>query len=101
MVNATQRKRIMSSPAMMMAIMNFMAFLICFLELPPVGEGASPTGGLLSVWDFIPSTCYFMLSTNLKSLLHLIPENPLWSGSLDHQMNIGLPTMWSSGTNPQ
>ncbi len=44
---------------------------------------------------------YFMLSTNLKSLFHRMPEKPGWSGLWLHQMKIGLPTMWSSGTNPQ
>ena len=75
MVNATQRKRIMSSPAMMMAIMNFMAFLICFLELPPVGEGVSPAGGLLSV-------CMGFYSVNV--LFYVVNESeesaPSYSG---------------------
>ena len=44
---------------------------------------------------------YLMLSTNWKSLFHLMPEKPGWSGLWLHQMNMGLPTMWSSGTNPQ
>ena len=30
-----------------------------------------------------------------------MPEKPGWSGSWLHQMKIGLPTMWSSGTKPQ
>ena len=36
---------------------------------------------------------YLILSTNLKSLLHLIPLNPCLSGSLLHQIKMGLPTI--------
>ena len=35
---------------------------------------------------------YFILSTQLNSLCQRIPPKPLRSGSLDHQMKIGLPT---------
>ena len=42
-----------------------------------------------------------MLSTILNSLFQRMPENPWRSGSLLHQMKMGLPTMWSSGTKPQ
>ncbi len=35
---------------------------------------------------------YLILSTQLNSLCQRIPLNPLRSGSLDHQMKIGLPT---------
>lgn len=44
---------------------------------------------------------YLMLSTILNKRFHLTRENPLRSGSELHQMNIGLPTIWSSGTKPQ
>ena len=44
---------------------------------------------------------YLILSTKRNRRLQRIPAVPVWSGSLDHQMNIGLPTMWSSGTKPQ
>ncbi len=44
---------------------------------------------------------YLMLSTNLKSRFHRMPEKPGWSGLWLHQMKIGLPTTWSSGTKPQ
>lgn len=44
---------------------------------------------------------YLMLSTNLNRRFQRIPEKPGWSGLWLHHINIGLPTIWSSGTNPQ
>ena len=44
---------------------------------------------------------YLMLSTHLNRRFQRTPEKPLRSGSELHQMKIGLPTMWSSGTKPQ
>ena len=63
-------------------------------QVPPAA--APPCHGVA-----VGSPPYFMLSTNVKRRCHLMPENPGWSGSCDHQMNMGLPTMWSSGTKPQ
>lgn len=48
-----------------------------------------------------PTDNYLMLSTHVNRRCQRIPENPLRSGSEDHQMKSGLPTMWSSGTKPQ
>lgn len=47
------------------------------------------------------SYCYLMLSTMLNNRFQRMPPSPFRSGSEDHQMKMGLPTMWSSGTNPQ
>ena len=44
---------------------------------------------------------YLMLSTHLNRRFQRTPEKPFRSGSELHQMKIGLPTMWSSGTKPQ
>ena len=44
---------------------------------------------------------YLILSTNVKRRFQRIPEKPGWSGLWLHQMKIGLPTIWSSGTKPQ
>ena len=44
---------------------------------------------------------HLMLSTKRNSLFQRTPPKKLLSGFDDHQMNIGLPTIWSSGTNPQ
>ncbi len=44
---------------------------------------------------------YLMLSTHLNRRFQRTPEKPLRSGSELHQMKIGLPTIWSSGTKPQ
>ena len=44
---------------------------------------------------------YLMLSTHLNRRFQRTPEKPLRSGSELHQMKIGLPTTWSSGTKPQ
>ncbi len=53
-----------------------------------------------SATDCLPKS-YLILSTKRNRRLQRMPAVPVWSGSLDHQMNIGLPTMWSSGTKPQ
>ena len=56
-----------------------------------------------SIFAFLISKnfCYLMLSTKLNRRFQRMPEKPGWSGLWLHQMKIGLPTMWSSGTKPQ
>ena len=44
---------------------------------------------------------YFMSSTKRKRRDQRIASKPFLSGLLDHQMKMGFPTMWSSGTKPQ
>ena len=44
---------------------------------------------------------YLMLSTQRKRRFQRMPPKPERSGSLLHQMKMGLPTIWSSGTKPQ
>lgn len=45
---------------------------------------------------------YLMLSTHRKSRFQrILDDSGFWSGHTDHQMNRGLPTIWSSGTKPQ
>lgn len=39
--------------------------------------------------------------TNLRKRFHLIFEGKDFALSVESQINAGLPTMWSSGTNPQ
>ena len=56
--------------------------------------------GCVFLSDKCRSFLYFMLSTQRKRRFQRMPLKPWRSGSLDHQMKMGLPTMWSSGTKP-
>ena len=111
MVNATLRNSSIRAAAARMTVMVFMEFRM-FLgvgdwpDAPDIRDDPDKSDGP-AISDKsgrgtdILAPAYLMLSTKLKRRFHLMPENPRWSGSLDHQMNIGLPTIWSSGTKPQ
>ena len=64
-----------------------------------------PSVLICGLWAYKGLSCqawhYFILSTQVNKRLHLMPLNPARSTSCDHQMNMGLPTTWSSGTKPQ
>lgn len=64
-----------------------------------------PSVLICGIWAYKGLSCqawhYFILSTQVNKRLHLMPLNPARSTSCDHQMNMGLPTTWSSGTKPQ
>ncbi len=52
-------------------------------------------------YDELGKLPHLILSTHLNIRFQRTPANPLRSGSELHQIKMGLPTIWSSGTNPQ